>query len=59
MREFEIKPSHDELIVRDPITREKLKVNGETKPRNTYWLRRIQDGSAIEMVDKKKKGAKS
>ena len=59
MREFKIKPSHEDLIVRDPITREKLDMKGEQKPRNTYWLRRMQDKSVIEMVDTKKKGAKS
>ncbi|HBV77660.1 MULTISPECIES: DUF2635 domain-containing protein [Vibrio] len=50
MREMMIKPK-GELLVRDPETRVPLKKQGETKPRNSYWLRRIQDGSC-ELIAK-------
>ncbi|WP_027696695.1 DUF2635 domain-containing protein [Vibrio litoralis] len=50
MREILIKPKQG-LLVRDPITRSPLNKVGETKPRNTYWLRRIQDGSC-ELITK-------
>lgn len=50
MREMMIKPK-GALLVRDPVTRAPLKKQGETKPRNTYWLRRIQDGSC-ELIAK-------
>ena len=46
MREFKVKPKKG-LLVRDPNTREPLKSAGEIKPRNTYWLRRIKEGSAL------------
>ena len=59
MREIKIKPKVKGVLVRDPITREPLKANGEMKPRNTYWLRRILDASVIEVDSKKKEGAKS
>ncbi|MGR6860804.1 DUF2635 domain-containing protein [Aliivibrio salmonicida] len=59
MREIKIKPKVKGVLVRDPITREPLKANGEMKPRNTYWLRRILDASVVEVEDKKKEGAKS
>ncbi len=44
METIKVKPLN-ELIVRDPITREPLKKEGEEKPRTTYWLRRIKDKS--------------
>ena len=59
MREIKIKPKVKGLLVRDPITCEPLKANGEMKPRNAYWLRRILDASVVELEDKKKEGAKS
>ena len=52
MSMIKIKPEKG-LLVRDPITREPLKATGELKPRNTYWLRRINDGSA-HLVEPKK-----
>ena len=32
------------LQVRDPETRQPLQPDGAEKPRNGYWLRRLQDG---------------
>ncbi|OCH58385.1 DUF2635 domain-containing protein [Aliivibrio fischeri] len=52
MRTIKIKPKKG-LLVRDPLTRVPLKTVGETKPRNTYWLRRIKEGSAIVIESKK------
>ncbi|AYV21125.1 DUF2635 domain-containing protein [Vibrio mediterranei] len=40
---FTIKPKEG-VIVKDPKTLEPLKTSGESKPRNTYWLRRVNDG---------------
>jgi hypothetical protein len=36
------------LIVRDPVTKIPLAADGETKPRNSYWLRRLADGDVRE-----------
>ncbi|MEC4729000.1 DUF2635 domain-containing protein [Shewanella sp. D64] len=58
MQQIKIKPASETLLVRDPLTREALAQKGESKPRNVYWLRRLQDGSVIEMNDKKKQGEK-
>ncbi|MBL4830036.1 MAG: DUF2635 domain-containing protein [Aliivibrio sp.] len=52
MQTVRLKPKKG-LLVRDPLTREPLKATGETKPRNTYWLRRIQDGTALIVEQKK------
>ena len=41
------------LLVRDPVTRKALNKTGEMKPRNVYWLRRIQEGAVIKMETKK------
>ncbi|MBD0786416.1 DUF2635 domain-containing protein [Vibrio sp. Y2-5] len=48
MATIKIKPLNG-LIVRDPETREPLKVEGEEKPRNPYWLRRLKEKS-VELV---------
>jgi hypothetical protein len=36
------------LIVRHPVTRLPLAAEGEEKPRNSYWLRRIREKSVTE-----------
>lgn len=46
---FKIKPVKAGLLVRDPITRAPLKEKGEEKPRNAYWLRRLNDKSVVEV----------
>lgn len=58
MQKFKIKPNVKGKvvqIVRDPITYKALKVSGEVKPRNSYWLRRISDGDVVEVVTEIKK----
>ena len=49
---FKIKPAKKGGIVRDPNTYKALKATGENKPRNEYWLRRLAEGSVIEVVSK-------
>ncbi len=51
MATIKIKPLNG-LIVRDPETREPLKAEGEEKPRNPYWLRRIKDQSVVLVTTK-------
>lgn len=53
-----IKPANKTVKVLDPVTRQPLKAAGETKPRTTYWMRRLKDGDIVEMVEKKE-GKKS
>ncbi|OCG27188.1 DUF2635 domain-containing protein [Gilliamella sp. HK2] len=53
MTEFFIKPSSG-VTVRDPETLEPLAESGELKPKNSYWLRRLNDGD-IEVVEQAKK----
>ncbi|GIC79503.1 DUF2635 domain-containing protein [Moritella sp. F3] len=53
MREIKVKPKKG-LLVRDPNTREPLKAAGELKPRNTYWLRRINDADVLLVTESKK-----
>lgn len=53
MRTINVKPQGG-LLVRDPVTREPLKPKGESKPRSTYWLRRIKDKSVVELKKKEK-----
>jgi len=52
MSMIKIKPEKG-LLVRDPLTREPLKIAGENKPRNTYWIRRLNDKS-VHLVKPKK-----
>lgn len=49
MKTFKIKPAVDKQQVLDPVTRQPLKVKGEEKPRNEYWLRRVLDKSVVEI----------
>ncbi|WED29869.1 DUF2635 domain-containing protein [Vibrio sp. DW001] len=53
MATFKVKPKQG-LLVRDPDTRTPLKAEGEEKPRDTYWLRRIKDGSVTQMTSNTK-----
>ncbi|WP_076589701.1 DUF2635 domain-containing protein [Vibrio ostreicida] len=59
---FTIKPRAG-ITVKDPDILEPLKKTGESKPRNTYWLRRVNDGDCtVEPSTKQttiKKEAKS
>ena len=35
-------------VVRDPLTLQLLKREGEWKPRTTYWNARLRDGDVVE-----------
>ncbi len=48
---IKIKPA-DGLRVRDPETGRPLAKAGEEKPRNAYWLRRLQCGDVVAVVAK-------
>lgn len=37
------------LVVRDPESRKPLLAAGERKVRTRYWLRRLADGSVVEV----------
>jgi len=49
MQKFKIKPDLKGKIVRDPDSYQPLKSDGEEKPRNSYWLRRIKDKDVVEV----------
>lgn len=57
MSDLFLKPSRPGLIVRDPETGKPLAEEGETKPRNSYWLRRKKDNDVIEATPAKAKAA--
>lgn len=46
------------LTVRDPETYKPLAKDGEVKPRNAFWLRRLKDGDVV-LVDEQPQGVKS
>ncbi|RUM91049.1 MAG: DUF2635 domain-containing protein [Thiomicrospira sp.] len=46
---FKIKPCDSTIKVLDPETMKPLSLKGEEKPRNEYWLRRLKEGSIIEI----------
>lgn len=58
MIEFCIKPANG-VTVRDPETLDPLAESGELKPKNSYWLRRLNDGDieVVEPAKKKNRGA--
>lgn len=39
------------LVVRDPESKEILPVDGSVVAMNSYWRRRVQDGSVTEVSD--------
>lgn len=49
MQNFTVKPKVKGAKVLDPDSFEPLKEEGELKPRDEYWLRRILDGSVVEI----------
>ncbi len=52
---MKIKPATEGLLVKDPIDGRPLAADGEEKPRSTYWLRCLMDGSAVECEDAPKR----
>ncbi len=46
------------LTVRDPETYKPLEAEGEVKPRNAFWLRRLKDGDVV-LVDEQSQGVQS
>lgn len=48
MKKIKVKPGREGLIVRDPISLKQLKVEGEEKPLNAYWSRRLRCGDCVE-----------
>jgi len=36
--------------VRDPVTKQHLHAEGESKPRSNYWLRRLASGEVVKAV---------
>lgn len=50
MNSMKIKPTNKNTPVRDPETRRPLADEGEVKPKNPYWMRRLNDGD-VEIVD--------
>lgn len=37
-------------IVRDPVTMTPIPPDGEEKPRDPHWLRRLHDGDVVEAL---------
>lgn len=48
MAELHLKPARQGDIIRDPISGRIIPPEGETKPRNPHWLRRLGRGEVAE-----------
>lgn len=48
MDEFFIRPAVEGARLHDPITSDPLAADGETKPRNSYWLKCLTRGDVVE-----------
>lgn len=48
-KELFLKPQTG-LKVKDPVTGKSLADDGETKPANTYWLRRLAEGDVVDVA---------
>lgn len=53
MERLYIKPARKGLVVRDPETMRPLAEGGEHKPRNSHWIRRLNDGDVVNATPKK------
>jgi len=55
-----LKPKDEKILVRDPISKVPLSVEGEWKDwsgtEGTFWKRRVKDGSVIISLPSLKKG---
>lgn len=47
MAELHLKPAREGDIIRDPASGRILPPEGETKPRTTHWLRRLDRGEVV------------
>ena len=50
-KKIKVKPARPDLIVRDPITMQKIPVEGAEIELNSYWQRRIQDKDLVVIGD--------
>lgn len=46
-----LKPATEDLIVRDPVTQERLPADGMDCPDTSFWRRRLRDGSVVPAFD--------
>lgn len=51
-----LKPAVTGAIVRDPVSAAALPADGAEKPLNSFWRRRIKDGSVV--IGRRPKAAK-
>lgn len=52
-----IKPAQPGIKVRDPVTKQHLREDGEHKPRSTFWLRRLAAGEVVMVQQAAEKSA--
>lgn len=45
-----LKPKVPGEFVRDPVTKEKLPAEGKAVKMTTFWRRRLEDGSVVEVL---------
>lgn len=45
-----LRPAHADVVVRDPVTMLPLADDGEAKPLDGYWARRLADGDVVEIA---------
>ena len=50
-----LKPSSADLVVRDPVTLEKLPADGKAVEDSAYWRRRLRSGDVVEIKTAAKK----
>jgi hypothetical protein len=58
METWFLKPAQAGLSILDDVTGAPLPQEGATVPKSKYWVRRVIDGDAVEVVAKPAKEAK-
>jgi hypothetical protein len=46
---------NDDIVLRDPVTTERLTTKGKTVPKNAFWMRRLKAGDCVLMAETKTK----
>ena len=51
LKKIRVAVKDDKIVLRDPVTKERIATKGKMVPKNGFWLRRLKAGDVIELKD--------
>jgi len=51
LKKIRVAVKSDDIVLRDPATRERITTKGKVVPRNGFWLRRLAAGDVVELKE--------